>query len=637
MEVANNSIHTPALPLGFELHEYSVLSVLGVGGFGITYLAMDGNLGLQVAIKEYFPSAIAARNHDSQAVVAIAEKHVKDFTWGSERFIQEAQTLAKFNQKTIVRVHRFFKANNTSYMVMALEEGQSLEAILKSAPSWSEGDVVNFIRPLMDALAVIHSAGILHRDIKPSNILIRNSDGSPVLLDFGSARSTISSQPLTAIVSPGYGPLEQYGSTDLQGPWTDIYSLAAVLYIMVTGRSPVPATERAIKDTLIPSVFIAMNQYHAHMLKAIDCALTMDCAKRPQTIVEWRNMMFPEGNSGVICNEAESASSNSAEMAPVALSATPVETQSQPPTLRTRRIRIFVGMILVALIMATAWLVPTKDMGHLFRSPIAYISLRLTYSNYIDAIKQLDFSKAYASLSPKTRSEIPIDDFKSAWMSEGKALKLTETVHSIEFSSSTEATVLSTSMSPTGSAINPQRWVAIDGQWYRDRSLEIQQEILEDVQEAASKLMATGHVRNFSILDVKTSWENVQSPVTTLRIRNDDAQPLEALFIEVRYVNTETQKVIAYSRKPLILPENPLLTGEASQLFRVAQSNNNLIPTMAEEVQSFVAEVYRHSPPSISENEIKQIRTELWVLGAGRRWAQKTPTTTIEEAGLIRQ
>ena len=230
--------HQNALPLGSMLMEYRLASVLGAGGFGITYLAHDTNLEKDVAIKEYLPGAVAVRGSGG-AVLPTTSGLEKEYRWGLDRFIQEARTLAKFSHPHIVRVNRFFEANGTGYMVMDYEAGESLKAWLQRNPFPPEPTLRAMLAPLLDGLEKVHAAGFLHRDIKPDNIFIRK-DGGPVLIDFGSARQAVAgaSQALTTIVSPGYAPFEQYTTSAEQGPWSDIYSLSGVLYFAVDRSEP---------------------------------------------------------------------------------------------------------------------------------------------------------------------------------------------------------------------------------------------------------------------------------------------------------------------------------------------------------------------------------------------------------------
>ena len=301
-----------ALPGGTELAgDYKIDRVLGAGGFGVTYLADEIALSRKVSIKEYFPSDFAARTSDGSATPR-SEDCSGDYTWGLERFIEEAQTLAKFNHSNIVRVYRTFRANNTAYMVLHFEEGQSLKSWLKSlnrAPRQKELDAI--VGPLLDALQTIHKADFLHRDIAPDNIIIRKS-GDPVLIDFGAARSDIAAHSKTktvsALVKPGYSPYEQYAETSKQqGPWTDIYALAATLYHAVTGKRPPDSPSRMLKDEMVPAHEAALSSYRPTFLDAIQKGLSLKVNARPQSVAAWRGALLapaPE-KPGVIARMRE--------------------------------------------------------------------------------------------------------------------------------------------------------------------------------------------------------------------------------------------------------------------------------------------------------------------------------------------
>src|SRR3990172_2279859 len=284
-----------ALQSGSELvGDYRIERVLGAGGFGITYLAGELALDRLVTIKEYFPSDFAARSDGVEAVPRSQDCDA-DYRWGLDRFIEEAQTLAKFNHPNIVRVYRYFRANNTGYMVLHFEEGQSLKSWLKAlgrAPRQKELDAI--IAPLLDALDLIHRSDFLHRDIAPDNIIIRKN-GEPVLIDFGSARGEIASHSKTvsALVKPGYSPYEQYAETSRQqGPWTDIYALGATLYHAVTGKRPTDSPSRMVQDELVSAREAALASYRAGFLNAIDRALTLAVKSRPQSIAAWRGALL---------------------------------------------------------------------------------------------------------------------------------------------------------------------------------------------------------------------------------------------------------------------------------------------------------------------------------------------------------
>ena len=279
-----------SLPDGHIINDYVIDKLVGVGGFGLTYLATDRNLNLPVALKEYFPTDIARRGGDGRegsaddtSIRPSADENRDTFQWGLTRFLDEARTLATFRHPNIVRVMRFFQANETAYMVMEFVQGAALNDWVQSRRPLPQTVIEKIALPLIEGLAVIHRTSYLHRDIKPANIYIRE-DGSPVLLDFGSARSTSGGRDLTAIVSPGYAPVEQYSESSTQGPWTDLYAIGGVMYWMVTGKKPVDATARLKNDPQPSAASIGDPAiYTAAFLKAIDWALMPDEQARPQS------------------------------------------------------------------------------------------------------------------------------------------------------------------------------------------------------------------------------------------------------------------------------------------------------------------------------------------------------------------
>ena len=298
----NAQSHLNALKNGHELHWYRIERILGQGAFGITYLALDFNLDRQVAIKEYLPSQFSARK-DDMTVGPISDLQKEDFEWGLKRFISEARTLTKFEHPNLVKVLNVFEMNNTAYMVMNYEVGKSLNQLLKNRKILSESEIKQILLPLMSGLELMHAKGFVHRDIKPGNIFIRD-DGSPVLLDFGSARQLRAppaagggeeQQTLTSLISPGYAPIEQYGSRgDRQGPWTDIYGLGATLYRAATGLIPAAAVDRGeaimhdMGDPFLGVTEAHKDRYSGNFLAALDHAMAFKAQDRPQSIDEWR-------------------------------------------------------------------------------------------------------------------------------------------------------------------------------------------------------------------------------------------------------------------------------------------------------------------------------------------------------------
>lgn len=297
-----DNINKNALPRDYKLHWYAIKSILGQGGFGITYLAYDLNLEREVAIKEYMPAEFAHRD-EQYRVHALNDEKQALYQWGLERFISEARTLSKFEHPNIVKVHAVFEENGTGYMVMSYEYGQSLQNMLDEHQTLEEDVLLRVIRPLMSGLDVVHSHNFIHRDIKPDNIFIRK-DGTPVLLDFGSARQSLSGEStnLTVLVTPGYAPVEQYYSnSDEQGPWTDIYGMGATLYRAVTGTSLTNAVDRSKlilnnhEDSYNTAMSEGKGRYSPQFLAAIDIAIAFKPEDRPQNISEWLSY-FPQEN-----------------------------------------------------------------------------------------------------------------------------------------------------------------------------------------------------------------------------------------------------------------------------------------------------------------------------------------------------
>ncbi|MEO5366390.1 MAG: serine/threonine-protein kinase, partial [Magnetococcus sp. WYHC-3] len=304
-----------ALPLGHELMWYRIEKVLGQGGFGITYKALDGRLDTHVAIKEYLPSQIAARGPDRRVHAKNPDQEAA-FVHGRDRFLDEARTLAKFKHSSLVRVATFFEENNTAYMAMEYEEGESLAAILRRKGTLEEKELLEIMVPLLHGIRVLHQAKYIHRDIKPDNIFVRVKDGTPVLLDFGSARKTVEGGDgsLTAMLTPGYAPMEQYfEEANRQGPWTDVYSLGAVMYRCITGRKPLGAPQRSNArmrnqpDPLVPAVEAGQGRYSSSLLQAIDLALRVVETERPQSIDEWLRAVEPEAVASTAEDQAELA------------------------------------------------------------------------------------------------------------------------------------------------------------------------------------------------------------------------------------------------------------------------------------------------------------------------------------------
>ncbi len=288
------SVPASALPPGTRLSEFEILRVLGVGGFGIVYLAFDHALEREVAVKEYMPASMAGRT-ETLHVSLRSKSDSEVFALGLRSFVNEAKLLARFDHPSLLKVHRFWEGNGTAYMAMPVLRGQTLKDVRQqSNPPPNEAWLREKLVPLLDALERLHVEGVYHRDIAPDNILIE-PDGHPVLLDFGAARRVISdkTQSLTAILKPAYAPIEQYAESGSvkQGPWTDLYALGATLHYMLTGQPPAPATSRAVMDDHTPLAGQRLAGSDPAFLRVVDWMLAPRPLDRPQNVAELREAL----------------------------------------------------------------------------------------------------------------------------------------------------------------------------------------------------------------------------------------------------------------------------------------------------------------------------------------------------------
>ncbi len=287
--------HRGALPIGHLLGGYRIDDILGSGGFGITYKARDTQLETLVAIKEYMPIDFALRIGET-SVHPRSSADEDNYEWGLDRFLKEAQILAHFEHSNINKVHRFFEANGTAYMVLEYIAGKTLSALLKREGKLAPLRLHRLLDELLACLEEVHAAGFVHRDIKPANIMLR-PDGGTVLIDFGAARQAIGqrSKLLSLVLTPGYAPIEQYeqNATDV-GPWTDLYALGMTAYRCISGIAENELFEAVTRARLedegerdkdmAAAMEVGKGWYDEALLKAVDWAMEVKEDRRPRSV-----------------------------------------------------------------------------------------------------------------------------------------------------------------------------------------------------------------------------------------------------------------------------------------------------------------------------------------------------------------
>ncbi|MEK9953713.1 MAG: serine/threonine-protein kinase, partial [Curvibacter sp.] len=302
--------HLDALPPATRLAEFEIQGLLGVGGFGLVYRAYDHSLHRTVAIKEYMPAALASRAGGLNLSIRSSTDQAT-YDSGLRSFMAEARLLAQFDHPSLVKVYRFWEANNTAYMVMPLYSGMTLkQARARMTAPPPEAWLRTVLWSILQALQVLHEHDTLHRDVSPDNIFLQDA-GPPVLLDLGAARRAIAdrSRKLTAILKVNYAPIEHYAEVEdlQQGPWTDLYALAAVIYGCLRNDAPLPATTRVVSDSM-PSLQSVASTIEAHygiryspaFVRAIAHALTVQPAARTRSVGDFVAEMGLEAPPGLL-------------------------------------------------------------------------------------------------------------------------------------------------------------------------------------------------------------------------------------------------------------------------------------------------------------------------------------------------
>lgn len=295
-----SGMYTPThqLPEGLKLENFMIEKVLGFGGFGITYQATDISLQRKVVIKENFPRGTAFRHQETMYLYPTDPESEEAYQWSLTNFLREARMLAALEHPFIVKVLSTFEKLGTAYFVMPFVDGFSLGSLISRREGkgqiFTEEEILGLLTRLLDALQYIHRKNIFHRDIKPDNILI-SREGLPILIDFGSARHLDNSAPKTIIESHGYSPPEQSFSVGNHGPWSDLYSLGALIHKMLTGKPPASGPQRAIRD---PNPPLAARpelegRYDPILLHTIDHALIPEPTERYASAEEWIKDLWP--------------------------------------------------------------------------------------------------------------------------------------------------------------------------------------------------------------------------------------------------------------------------------------------------------------------------------------------------------
>jgi serine/threonine protein kinase len=294
VRAAPTAMPAHTLAIGTRLREYEVKGLIGEGTCSIVYLAWDHALQRKVAVKEYMPAAMVGRIQGSTNVVVAADRHVEAVRAGLRSFVNEARLLARFDHPSLVKVYRFWEENGTAYMVMPYYEGPTLKAALAELGHVpSEGELRTWLKPILNAVTVLHDGAVWHQNIGPDEILL--TPFGPVLLGFAAAAHGIEAMNHTpaAALKAGFAAIEQYGSeaATTRGPWTDLYALAAVIYAAITGSEPQPAADRLAQDRLRPLAIVAAGLYSARFLTAIDAAMALQPKQRPADHTEFRALM----------------------------------------------------------------------------------------------------------------------------------------------------------------------------------------------------------------------------------------------------------------------------------------------------------------------------------------------------------
>ena len=390
--------NTRCLKPGVILKErYKIEEVIGAGGFGITYRAWDPLLQSYVAIKEYYPSGIATRSADSSKVCVPVGQEQREYHRGRIRFLKEAQDVARFqSEPNIVSIYDYLEENDTAYMVMEYLHGCTLKQYIREHGGRLDTDhILHICLSVLDALAVVHKAGMIHRDISPENIFICE-DLTVKLIDFGAAKQVYldGEQTMSVVLKPGYAPPEQYAKKDKQGPWTDIYALGATLYFAATGEKPEESFGRVLEDTIKPVCEVNPEIPRA-MSQVIMRAMSVKIEDRYQTVEAMREAL--------LAGEGQNA-----QMEPYVIPASGISKRDLP---KKRGFLIGVAFCIVIMLVVTGiWMAGrvAKKAGTATATEMNAASTEAQTATMADAQTSTDAEQAATEAEKTTQADNPM-------------------------------------------------------------------------------------------------------------------------------------------------------------------------------------------------------------------------------------
>jgi serine/threonine protein kinase len=295
-----SKIKPAPLPPDTVIGGYRVVRRLAAGGFGVVYLAVNGE-GQQVAIKEYLPSSLVTRAA-GELLPKVAPEKLSLYRLGLKSFFEEGRALAQISHASVVSVLNFFRENETVYMVMNYLEGATLQDFIITARDlrgqkvFCESTIRSLFDEVLRGMRIVHQHKMLHLDIKPANIFITD-DNKAVMIDFGAAREVLSKEGtfIRPMYTPGFAPPEMYRRDATMGPWTDIYAIGACMYACMQGFPPNDAQQRQEKDRLGLALAKLRGVYSDSLIELVEWCMALDPLSRPQSVFALQKELGREG------------------------------------------------------------------------------------------------------------------------------------------------------------------------------------------------------------------------------------------------------------------------------------------------------------------------------------------------------